>query len=231
MQRGGAVTLGVTAATGLARAAARSADETLQVASKLLPNGAPAVSAPGMQLLESLAVGPRAGVAAGAVTGLGMAYGAVFGEDKVDLTASPWWKKLLLKPLTDTYNQGIDFRLGVGEARTEQDWRKAFQKGASTGWTAGATVGRAAGSIQGGITGSLLGLELSGEALALLTGVLESTPLPPLLQKSLPLLVGGTCLFAAQAIGSTVGGAVGNVMGGGIAGLGVGTYAALTHEG
>jgi hypothetical protein len=230
IRKGAGVALATATASGISHAAATVTNGALHTASGLLPEVAPALSAPGLDTLQRLAGGPRLGLAAGAITGLGMACGAAFGTDKVEMTDAPLWKKILVKPALDTYNKGIDFRQNVREARAEEQWQPAFRKGANAGWTVGATLGRTAGTIQGGITGSILGLELSGEAFGLLTVALEGTPLPPLIQQSLPYIVGGACLFTGQAVGSALGGAVGSVVGGSIGGVGVGTYTALTRK-
>jgi hypothetical protein len=222
--------MATAAATGVSHAAATVTGEALHRASGLIGDVAPALTAPGLETLQRWARGPGVGLAAGVVTGLSLASGAAWGKDKVELTDAPLWKKFLFKPTVDTYNKGIDFRDNVREARREEKWQPAFRKGAKAGWSVGTTLGRTAGTIQGGITGSVLGLELSGEALGLLTKALEGAPLPPLVQQSLPLLVGGACLFAGQVVGSTVGGVVGSAVGGSVVGLGVGTFAAVSRK-
>jgi hypothetical protein len=224
------VAVASAAAAGVSQVAARATDTVMLAAESLLPDVAPAVSAPGLSALQKIAQGPGLGLAAGALTGLGIAFGAVWGQQLVDLSRSSLWKRIVIKPAADTYNQGIKFRQSVGEARAEESSGEAFRKGAAAGWDVGASLGRSAGTVQGGVTGAILGLEYSGEALTWLQSVIESTPLPPLLQQSLPLLVGGACLFAGQAVGSAVGGAVGSVVGGGVVGLGVGTYAAVAQN-
>ena len=230
IRRGSGVTLATAAASGISHTAALVTGKSLQRASGLLGDVTPALTTPGLEALQRLAQSPGIGVTAGVVTGLSLASGAAWGCDKVDLSEAPLWKKLLYKPMTDSFNQGIDFRLKVAEARREQEWQPALRLGAKAGWTVGATLGRTAGTIQGGITGSVLGLELSGEALSLLSDALEGTALPPLLKQSLPFLVGGVCLFTGQAVGSAVGGVVGSVVGGAVAGAGVGTFAAVSRE-
>ena len=216
------------AAVGVSQVAARAADTVLLTGESFLPEVAPAVSAPGLSTLQKIAQGPGLGLAAGAVTGLGIACGAVWGDKPIDLSKSALWKRILLKPAADTYNQGINFRQAVNEARAEERSGEAFRKGAAAGWKVGSSLGKSAGSVQGGVTGAILGLQYSGEALSWLQSTMESTPFPPLLQQGLPLLVGGACLFAGQAVGSTVGGVVGSVVGGGVVGLGVGSYAVLS---
>lgn len=225
------VAAGSAAAVGVSRLAATASDTVLLSAGSLLPDSAPAVSAPGLLTLQKLAQGPALGLAAGGLAGLGIAAGAVWGEKPFDLAQSSLWKRILLKPAADTFNSGIKFRQDVQSAQAEKELRPAFSKGAKAGWNIGSALGNTAGSVQGGISGALLGLEMSGEALSLLQSTLQSTPLPPLVQQSLPLLVGGACLFAGQAVGSAIGGAVGSVVGGSFVGLGVGTYAAVARNG
>ena len=220
-----------SAAVGVSRLAATTSDTVVLGAASLLPDTVPAVSAPGLHALQRLAQGPGLGLAAGGIAGLGIAAGAVWGEEPIDLSQSSLWKRILLKPAANTFNSGIKFRQDVQSAQAEKDLGPAFSKGAKAGWNIGSALGKTAGSVQGGISGALLGLEMSGEALSLLQSTLQSTPLPPLIQQSLPLLVGGACLFAGQAVGSAVGGAVGSVVGGGVVGLGVGTYAAVARDG
>lgn len=219
------------AAVGVSRLAATASDSVVLGVASLLPETAPAVSAPGLHTLQRIAQGPGLGLAAGGIAGLGIAAGAVYGEERIDLSQSSLWKRILLKPAADTFNSGIKFRQDVQSARAEKELGSAFSKGARAGWSIGSALGKTAGSVQGGVSGALLGLEFSGEALSLLQSTLQSTPLPPLIQQSLPLLVGGACLFAGQAVGSAVGGAVGSVVGGGVVGLGVGTYAAVARNG
>ena len=225
------VAAGSAAAVGVSRLAATASDTVLLGAGSLLPDTASAVSAPGLLPLQRLAQGPGLGLAAGGIAGLGIAAGAVYGEKPIDLSQSYLWKRILLKPAADAYNSGIKFRQDVQNARAEKEIGPAFSKGAKAGWNIGSRLGKTTGSVQGGVSGALLGLEFSGEALSLLQSALKSTPLPPLIQQSLPLLVGGACLFAGQAVGSAVGGAVGSVVGGGVVGLGVGTYAAVARNG
>lgn len=225
----GTVALSSLAAAGLSRAAAEATNTVVSSADLFIPTLAPAVRAPGLQALQNIALGPGLSLAAGAVTGAGLAVGAVFGNEKIEMTEAPIWKKLVLKPTIDTYNAGIEFRRETASAQAETTFQPAFRKGMNAGWKVGSRLGRTAGIVQGGITGGLLGLNVSGEALSALERALQTTPLPPLLQQALPLMVGGVCLFAGQAAGSAIGGAVGSLVGGGIVGLGTGTYTALTR--
>lgn len=214
----------------MARGVGMVTQEALYGAKDLLGDLAPAVSAPGMDFVGKIFKTPGLGLAAGATTGLGLAYGAIWGQEQVDTSKHPLWKKILLKPALETYNQGIRFRQELADAKGQTDFHSAFAAGGKAGFKVGAAIGKTAGSVQGGVTGAMIGWQLSGEALNLLDGVLQGVALPPLAKQFMPLAVGATCLVLGQSLGSAAGGLIGTAVGGSLVGLSTGAYSALSRQ-
>lgn len=226
MGQAAALTASAAGAMRVSGLSARLVGQSLRATEAFLPNLTPPIQSAGSEWIQSLIQGPRLGAAAGAVTGLGLACGAIWGQETVNLEGSPWWQRLAGQPVADLYNQGIAYRQRMKAAFGSSDSRSAFAQGALAGHQVGRRIGQAAGAVQGGVTGAVLGWQLSGEAVRLLEGVLQSTPLPPVAQHYLPLFVGAVCAVAGQSVGSTVGGLVGGAVGGTLVGVGSGAVAA-----
>jgi hypothetical protein len=213
------------ASAGLSQGAARLTDTVLLSGASFLPNLTSAISGPGSALVEKLAFTPGIGLLTGAIAGLSLASGAAWGEEPMALEGEPLWKRFLMKPSVDLFNDGIKFRHQVNDARNADSFRNAFSFGARAGFQVGAQIGGTAGRIQGAVSGGLIGWQVSGEALRLTRGLLQGTPLPPILQDMLPLVVGASCVMAGQSVGAAVGGVVGQVAGGSFSALATGLYA------
>lgn len=219
------------AAAGLSRVVANSTERLVQLGGDILETSAPPLQGPGTHLVQKMVELPGLGLAAGALTGVGIASGAIWGQEKVELQDAPWHKKLLLNAPVQLFNQGIEFRQDVQSARQQGDFQTAFGLGAKAGARVGANIGRNAGRVQGGISGGLLGWQVSGQVhdaiQSFLNPLVQSGPLPPILQRFLPLAVSLSCVVAGQTLGSAAGGAVGSVLGSGLGGVSAGLYAGI----
>jgi len=216
---------------GLAQGSARLVDSVLLSGEHCLSSvAAPSITAGATSLIQHLASPPGLGLTTGAVAGLTLASGALWGETPLSLDHEPLWKRILLKPSVNLYNDGIGFRHRMERARSAETFGQAFSEGAKAGFQVGSTVGGSAGRIQGALSGGMIGWRLSGEALGWTQRLLETAPLPPLAQSLLPLAVATTCVVAGQALGSTVGGVLGQVAGGSVVGVGCGLSASLSRR-
>ena len=176
-------------------------------------------------LINSLLSGSGLALASGALSGVGLAAGAVWGEKPVDLQDKSWWKKVAFGGPVNLFNSGIKMREDMRNAVQQDDLRSRFSGGAAVGFRAGSRVGGAAGKVQGALTGGYLGYQFSGQAVALVERFLEATPLPRPLQQMLPLAVTAACIVTGQGVGGMVGQTVGQITGGAIGGLAGGLYA------
>ena len=180
---------------------------------------------PSIPILNSLLSGSGPALVTGAVSGVGMAAGAMLGEDPIDLSQASWWKRVAFSGPAQLYNSGIQLRQDMGSAVQQDDPTKRFSAGARVGFRGGSRIGSAAGRVQGAFTGGYFGYQMSGQALALVESFLEAAPLPRTLQHMIPVAVTAACIVTGQGVGAMVGQTVGQLTGGALGGLAGGLYA------